>query len=206
EVATVDKTGLLTSVRRGEATLLARYEGAYAASTAVVMGDRSGFAWEPRPVHNYIDRLVDAKLKKVKVQPSQLCDDAEFIRRVYLDLTGLPPAPEEVRAFIEDDRVTQLKREELIDRLVGSEAFVEHWTNKWADLLQVNRKFLGDQGAKALRDYIRKAVADNTPYDKFVYTILTASGSNVDNPPASYYKVLREPGPAMENTTQLFLA
>jgi hypothetical protein len=206
EVATVDKTGLLTAVRRGEATMLARYEGAYAASTAVVMGDRTGFAWEQRPVNNYIDELVDAKLKKVKVQASALCDDAEFIRRVYLDLTGLPPGPEEVSRFIEDKTDTKAKRDALIDKLVGSEAFVEHWTNKWADLLQVNRKFLGDKGAAAFRQWIREAVAKNMPYDQFAHTILTASGSNVENPPASYYKVLRTPDAVMENTTQLFLA
>jgi hypothetical protein len=206
EVATVDKTGLMTSVRRGEATMLARYEGAYAASTVVILGDRSGFQWEPRPVHNFIDELVDAKLKKVKVQPSPISDDAEFVRRVYLDLTGLPPSPEAVKAFLEDKRDTRAKRDELIDKLVGSEAFVEHWTNKWADLLQVNRKFLGDNGAAALRKWIRDAVANDMPYDKFAYTILTASGSNVENPPAAYFKVLRTPDAVMENTTQLFLA
>src|SRR5206468_516723 len=65
EVATVEKaTGLVTTVRRGEATMLARYEGAYAASTVVIMGDRSGFEWVQRPTYNYIDELVDAKLKK----------------------------------------------------------------------------------------------------------------------------------------------
>ena len=206
DVATVDKTGLLSSVRRGEATMLARYEGAYAASTVVVLGDRTGFAWEPRPVRNYIDELVDAKLQKVKVQASPLCDDAEFVRRVHLDLTGLPPSPEEVRAFLLDARETQLKRDELIDRLVGGEAFVEHWTNKWADLLQVNRKFLGDAGAAAFRKWVRDAVASNMPYDKFAYAILTASGSNVENPPAAYFKTLRTPDAVMENTTQLFLA
>ena len=206
EVASVDKTGLLTSVRRGEATMLARYEGAYAASTVVILGDKSGFAWQPRPVHNYIDELVDAKLKKVKVQPSEICDDAEFIRRVYIDLIGLPPTSDEVRAFLADNRPTRTKRDELIDKLVGSEAFIENWTNKWADLLQVNRKFLGDVGAKAFRKWIRDAVANNMPYDEFAYEILTADGSNVANPPASYYKILREPDAIMENTTQLFLA
>ncbi len=206
EVASVDKTGLVTTVRRGEATMLARYEGAYAASTVVVMGDRTGFAWEQRPINNWIDELVDAKLKKVKVQPSPLCDDAEFIRRVTIDLTGLPPTSDEVRKFLEDKRETQVKRDELVDKLVGSEAFVEHWTNKWADLLQVNRKFLGGPGADALRKWIREAIAKNMPYDKFAYEILTASGSNIANPPASYYKILRTPDEIMENTTQLFLA
>ncbi len=206
EVATVDKTGLVTTVRRGEATMLARYEGAYSASTVYVMGDRSGYAWEAQPVYNYIDELVDAKLKKVKIQLAPLCDDATFIRRVTIDLIGLPPSAAEVKAFVADQRDSKAKRDELVDKLIGSDAFVEHWTNKWADLLQVNRKFLGEPGAKALRQWIKDAVASNQPYDKFAYEILTASGSNVSNPPASYYKILRTPDAAMENTTQLFLA
>jgi hypothetical protein len=206
EVAPVDRAGIVTSVRRGEATMLARYEGAYATSTVIVLGDRAGFTWEQRSVQNWIDELVDRKLRQVMVQASPLCTDEEFVRRVYLDLTGLPPEPDEVRAFLADARPSQAKRDALIDQLVGGEAFIEHWTNKWADLLQVNRKFLGDVGASAFRGWIRNAVATNTPYDKFAYDILTASGSNVANPPASYYKVLRAPDAVMENTTQLFLA
>jgi hypothetical protein len=206
EVATVDKQGLVSAVRRGEATVLARFEGAYTAASLIVMGDRSGFAWKDIPEFNYVDTLVDEKLKQVKVIPSEVCTDAEFLRRVYLDLTGQPPQPADLRAFLADHRPTRIKRDEVIDKLVGSPDYVEFWTNKWADLLQVNRKFLGEKGAQALRSWIRQAVASNMPYDKFVYSILIASGSTLDNPPAAYYKVLREPGPAMENTTQLFLA
>jgi hypothetical protein len=206
EIATVDRQGTVTAVRRGEATVMVRYEGAYTATTLVVMGDRSGFAWQDVPEYNYVDALVFEKLRQVKVLPSDVCTDAEFIRRLYLDLTGLPPGPEQVRAFLNDDRPARVKRDELVDKLVGSPEYVEHWTNKWADLLQVNRKFLGEPGAKAFREYIRKAVADNTPYDKFAHAILTASGSNLDNPAASYYKVHRDPSEVMENTTQLFLA
>ncbi len=206
ETATVEKaTGLVTTLRRGEATMLARYEGAYAASTVVIMGDRSGFAWEPRPVHNYIDELVDAKLKKVRVQASELADDATFLRRVYLDLTGLPPTSEEVIAFTSDKRDSRAKRNEVIEKLVGGEAYVEHWSNKWADMLMVNRKFLGDVGANAFRKWIYEQVATNKPYDKFAFEILTASGSNVENPPAAYFKTLRTADAVMENTTQLFL-
>jgi hypothetical protein len=206
EVALADKAGLVTAVRRGEATMLARYEGAYTAATLIIMGDRSGFIWKDVPANNFLDTLVYDKLKAVKILPSDLCTDAEFLRRVYLDLTGLPPEPAVVREFLADARPTQVKRDAVIDKLVGSPDYVEHWTNKWADLLQVNRKFLGENGAKALRGYIRNAVATNMPYDKFADAILTASGSTLDNPPAAYYKVLRDADSAMENTTQLFLA
>src|SRR5262249_37860873 len=158
------------------------------------------------PEHSGIDTLGTEKLRAVKVQAADTCTDGEFIRRVTLDLTGLPPEPAAVRAFIADDRPTKVKRDELIDKLVGSPEYVEHWTNKWADLLQVNRKFLGEPGAKALRAYTREATASNKPYETSVHETLPAPGSNVENPPASYYKILRDPGSAMENTTQLFLA
>ena len=88
---------------------------------------------------------------------------------------------------------------------MGNEDYIDHWTNKWADLLQVNRKFLGTEGSKPFRDWIRNEIAGNTPYDEFVRKILTASGSNKVNPPASYYKILRKPEDTMENTTHFSL-
>src|SRR5262245_2173960 len=91
EIIEANTTGVLTTLRRGEAPVLVRYEGAYAATTIVCMGDRTGFAWEQKPQHNYIDGLVDRKLKSVKIVASELCSDEEFVRRVYLDLTGLVP-------------------------------------------------------------------------------------------------------------------
>ncbi len=206
EVAAAGRSGLMTALRRGEAPVLARFEGNYASTTLTVMGDRSGFVWAEPPAYSKIDRLVAAKWKRMRILPSGLCTDAGFIRRVYLDLTGLPPTAEDVRKFLADSRDSRQKREELVDRLVGNPDFVEYWTNKWADLLQVNRKFLGVEGSVAFRNWIRAQVASNTPYDKFVRSILTAAGSNRENPAASYFKILREPAATMENTTQLFLA
>jgi WD40 repeat protein len=205
EVATADRAGVLTAVRRGEAPVLARYEGAYAATTLTVMGDRDGFVWHQPETWGKIDELVAAKWQRLKILPSELCNDAEFIRRVHLDLTGVPPSADSVRAFLADERPTRTKRDELIDRLLGSEDYVEYWTNKWADLLQVNRKFLGPEGAAAFRAWIRNEVAANTPYNEFAAKILTASGSTRDNPAASYFKILRDPLATMENTTHLFL-
>ena len=130
----------------------------------------------------------------------------EFIRRIHLDLTGLPPSPEQVRAFITDSADSRWKRDQLIDQLIASPDFTDHWTNKWCDLLQVNSKFLGSEGAKLFRNWVRDQIAKNVPHDQFVRSILTATGSNKENPAASYFKILREPVELMENTTHLFLA
>ena len=206
DVAKTDGGGLIDTLRRGEAPLLARYEGNYVATTLTVMGDRTGFAWQQPETWSRIDELVAAKWERMKIQPSDLCGDAEFLRRVYLDLTGLPPTVEELRAFTAETSPPREKRNAVIDKLIGSPEFIEHWTNKWADMLQVNSKFLGGPGAANFRNWIRKQVADNTPYDQFVREVITASGSTKDNPAASYWKILREPSEAMENTTHLFLA
>lgn len=206
DMVSADEAGLATALRRGESPILARFDGHYAATIMTVMGNRKGFSWKQPPANNFIDELVAAKLKRTKTLQSGLCTDAEFLRRIYLDLTGLPPTAAEIRKFLADKRPTRQKRDEVIDRLIGSDAFVDYWTNKWADLLQVNRKYLGPAGAKAFREWIRKEVAANTPYDEFAYKILTAEGSNRVNPAASYYKILRTPEETMENTTHLFLA
>lgn len=205
EVATANKSGLLSAVRRGEAPILARFEGAYVATTLTVMGDRDGYESPVPESWNRIDELVAEKWQRVKVIPSELCDDAAYLRRVYLDLTGLPPSSETVREFLADPTPTRLKRSRVVDQLVGSAAYIDFWTNKWADLLQVNRKFLGLEGSVKFRDWIRQAIAENRPYDQFAREILTATGSNNDYPPASYFKILRTPEDTMENTTHLFL-
>ena len=206
EVLEAQEKGIVKMLRRGESPVLVRYEGNYAATILTVMGDRSGFAWQEPTVHNYIDKHVNNKLKRMKILASGLCNDAEFVRRIYIDLTGLPPTAEQAEDFISDKRSTKEKRSELIDQLVGNREFVESWTNKWADLLQVNRKFLGEEGSVALRDWIKHNVASNRPYNEFAKEIITASGSTLENPPAAYYKVLRDPADLMENTTHLFLA
>jgi hypothetical protein len=205
EAALVEKNGVVQGLRRGEATVLARFEGNYAASTFIIMGDRKDFKWVPQIENNFIDNLVYEKLRSIKVLPSGLSSDSEFLRRVTLDLTGLPPTAETVKAFLADKRETKIKRDEMIDKLVGSPDYIEHWTNKWADLLQVNKLFLGDQGATKLNGYIRESVANNKPYNKFASEILTSTGSNLENPAASYFKILRDPTAAAENSTHLFL-
>lgn len=205
ETVEIDERGLVTATRRGEAAILARYEGQYAAARLLVMGDREGWTWTAPPVRGAIDTHVYAKLKAIRSEAAELCSDADFVRRVHLDLAGVIPTAHETRLFLADARDTQVKREELIDRLLGNPDFVDYWTNKWCDLLQVNSKFLGAKGARLFHDWVRNKVVSNAPYDQFVHEILTASGSTHANPPANFFKVHREPDLAMETTTQLFL-
>ena len=175
-MATVTPAGLVTAAMRGEASILVRYEGAFGVDNITVMGDRSGFAWKPRPENNYVDTLVHKKLQKVKILPSETCTDAEFLRRASFDLTGLPPTPEKVRAFLADPTENVAKRNRVIDELIASPEFVTHWTHKFADLLQVNRKFLGDKGTWAFLRWIERPVASNKPYDEMVREVITAQG------------------------------
>ena len=205
DVAKITDDGVITAERRGETAILTRYEGAYSTNGIIVMGDRSGYKWVETPEYNYIDTHVHNKLERMKILPSDLCTDEEFVRRIYFDLTGLPPTPEQARSFLTDTTDSKTKREKLIDVLAETPEFVDHWTHKWADLLQSNRKFLGERGVWLFQQWIHQAIAQNRPYDEFVRDLITANGSTYQNPAANYFRVSREYTAAVENTTQLFL-
>lgn len=204
DVAAVDGMSV-KGARVGEAALLVRYQGKFVTVPVTVLNPKQGFAWQALPQHSYIDQLIDAKLQKLKIQPSPMVDDAAFLRRASLDLAGQVPAPDEVRAFLADRTPSRLKRTKLVDKLIASPAFVDHWTLKFADLLQNSRKYLGEKGTYAFHDWIRQSIADNTPYDKFVRELLNSRGSSYDNPAANFFRVTRDAKPTMEKTTQVFL-
>ena len=203
--AEVSEEGVIKTVRKGEAAMLVRYEGRLSVVNVTALSDKQGFQWKPVPEFNYIDTLVNEKMQRLHLLPSELATDAEFLRRVSLDLTGLPPAPDEVRAFVNDKTENRKKRTAMIDKLMARPEFVNHWSVKWGDLLQVNRTKLGDKGMWAFRDWIREALAENKPYDKMVRELVTAKGSTFQNPPANFLRFTKEPKLAMETTTQLFL-
>jgi len=205
EVTSVSPAGQVKAIRRGESSILVRYEGTYASNTVVVLGTREGYAWKDSPEFNFIDTHVNNKLKKLKIQAADLCTDAEFLRRVSLDLTGLPSTADQTRAFLSDARDSKAKRAALIEDLLSSPNYVDHWTLKWSDLLLANRKFINEQGVWAFRNWIRHGIATNKPYNEFVYELMTASGSTLENPPANYYRIAREPRELMENMTQVFV-
>jgi hypothetical protein len=146
--------------------------------------------------HTQIDRLVLKRLKALGIPPAPLCSDAVFVRRVYLDVIGTLPTAEETKEFLASDNPK--KRALLIDRLLQRKEFIDYWTTKWCDLLRVKSEYpinLWPSAVQGYHHWIRTCVRDNVPYDQFVYTLLTSSGSNFDVPPVNFYRAVqsREP-------------
>jgi hypothetical protein len=202
-VADVNATGLIKTERKGEAAMLIRYEGKLAVLNVTELTEKQGFQWKPMAETNYIDRFINAKLERLKIVPSEVSSDAEFLRRVSFDLIGVPPTVEELQAFLADKNPA--KRGVTIDKLMADARFIDHWALKWGDLLQVNRNRLGDKGMWAFREWIRESLAMNKPYDQMARELITARGSTFQNPPANFFRFTRDPKVEMETTTQLFL-
>jgi hypothetical protein len=200
DTADVTASAVVKGIRTGEATMLVRYEGKFGTVPVTILNPKPGFVWKPLPQNNYIDQLIDAKLQRLRIQPSPAADDATFLRRVTEDLTGQLPTAEEARNFLANPN-----RARMIDTLLARKTYVDHFTLKWGDLLQNSRKYLGDKAAWEFREWIRDSVANNKHYDQFVREMLTARGSTNENPAANYYRVTRDAKPTMEKTTQVFL-
>src|SRR5262249_35305262 len=152
---------------------------------------------------NYIDEEVLKKLAALRIPPSPACTDAEFLRRAFLDATGMLPTPEDVQKF-RADRAPD-KRAKLIDALLERPEFVDYWAYKWSDLLLVSTRKLPQQAVWAFYQHIRQSVADNKPWDRFAREILTASGSTLDNGAANYFVLHKDVSDLTEATSVTFL-
>jgi hypothetical protein len=160
------------------------------------------YKFEPRTV---VDRLAQKKWQELGIVPSDLASDEQFLRRVYLDLTGGLPKPAEVKAFLAD--TDKVKRDKLIDRLLETPEYSYLFANKWADVLRVKRRNQPDRaaGTFAFHSWIREAIARDKPYDQFVREILAATGDESQAPPTVWYKELQNPQEFVDDTAQVFL-
>jgi hypothetical protein len=202
-VATVDDLGHVTAQDRGESAILVRYLEHMQTSYLMFLKEVENFAWSAPPASNYVDQKVFGKLQQMEIQPSDLCTDEEFVRRVYLDLLGVLPQPSESAAFLSD--ADAAKRAKLIDTLLQRPEHAEYWALKWGDLLRLNAKKVTARGVQKFHHWIVAAVRDNMPYDQFVRELLTATGSSFDNPAANYYRTAADTNDCTETTAQLFL-
>jgi hypothetical protein len=143
-----------------------------------------------------IDRLVFAKLAKLGIQPANVCSDAVFVRRAYLDVIGTLPTGKEALAFIKDESPN--KREALIDVLLKRTEFTDYWTMRWDETLRVKAEFpinLWPNAVQAYHRWIFTAIRDGMPYDKFARELLTANGSNFRVGPVNFYRAVQDKSP-----------
>ncbi len=148
----------------------------------------SSVAPSPR---NEIDEAVFGRLRQLGIQPANLCTDAVFLRRAYLDVIGTLPTEDEARAFLSDK--DPAKRSRLIDHLLERDEFADYWAMKWSDLLRVKSEFpinLWPNAVQAYHRWIRTSVKNNMPYDRFVREMLTASGSNFRVPQVNFCRAV----------------
>ncbi len=202
-IADVSHDGLVTGRSVGETTILVRYLNQQVGVRIAFIPDRPNFAKSKIEPANFIDELVFAKLDKLRINPSDVCDDVTFVRRVHLDLLGLLPTAEEARTFVTDRAAD--KRARLIDALLERPEFADWWALKWSDLLRIEEKTLDRKGVENFHAWLRDAFATNKPLDRMIREIVAGRGSTYENPPANFYRALRTPFERSEAVGQLFL-
>ncbi|MBT4693408.1 MAG: DUF1553 domain-containing protein [Planctomycetaceae bacterium] len=201
DVAEVGSDGLVqVSTVPGEAAILARYRGQV--SVARVRLPQSGDIQRPM-LTNPIDTLVWDRFSLLGIQPSELVDDGNFLRRVYLDSIGTLPTVAEARGFLGDSAPD--KREKLIEYLLSRGEYADFWAMKWADILRVDRERIQSNGTIAMTRWLRSQFANNRPYDEFVTDIITATGSTVSESPAAFYVVHNDAEKLARSISQAFL-
>ncbi|QDU30886.1 Bacterial Ig-like domain (group 2) [Anatilimnocola aggregata] len=202
QFAEVGDDGLVTAGDAGETAIVARFERTFAATSIIVLPTGKDFTPVPVPEQNLVDRPVIEKLNRLKITPSPLASDEEFLRRVYLDLIGIQPKPDEIRAFTSSSDPN--KRLQTIDDLLQRPEFVDHWSLKWGDLLQNSRNSVSSPSMFLFREFIRGAVAENMPLDQFAKHILTAKGGAADDPASVYFAISKDANDTVERSTQVF--
>ncbi|MCA9175935.1 MAG: DUF1553 domain-containing protein [Planctomycetales bacterium] len=206
-VAQVDQQGKVQIVGNGVGAITAWYSSqiAIARVTSPYGKPLEATAFGDQPPRNFIDQQVNAKLAELGLPPSPLCNDAEFIRRAYIDTLGVLPTAEETQAFLAQTEPSLAKRDQLIDRLLARPEFVDYWTYRWSDLLLINGTRLRPVGVKSFYQWIRGHVEANTPWDRFVRELITAQGRTDINGATNFYALHQDPESITENVSQAFL-
>ncbi|MBI3870355.1 MAG: DUF1553 domain-containing protein [Verrucomicrobia bacterium] len=204
DIAQVDAAGQVKVVSRaGDAAVMVRYQSKVSVFRATIpLGIE---VTKLPPSRTFVDDLVFKKLKTIGIPPSEMCDDATFLRRVSIDIAGRLPTPEETRRFLADTH--PLKRDYAIDSLLESSDYADYFANKWSALLR-NKRGAETQarGNFAFHGWIRDSFMENKPYNQFVSEILTASGDSTQNPPVAWYRQVRDTTSQLEDSAQLFMA
>jgi Protein of unknown function (DUF1549)/Protein of unknown function (DUF1553)/Bacterial Ig-like domain (group 2) len=202
--ATVAADGKVTAANRGEAFIMARFEKHTVGVPSITLPKGLEFQWQDVPANNYIDELVYEKLKRLRIQPSELCSDTEFIRRVSLDICGMLPTAEETEQFVAD--ADPAKREKLVDKLLERKEFVELWVMKWSELLQIrSTQYVSYKATLLYYTWLQEQIAGNVPINEMVQKLLSAQGGTFSSPATNYFQAEQDRLKTAENVAQVFM-
>jgi hypothetical protein len=203
--AKVDAAGLVTAGLRGEAFVMARFETHTVGAQVITLPEDVAFEWSEPPATGRIDELVEAKLRTLRIQPSERCTDEEFLRRASLDICGVLPTSDEVRSFMAS--ADPEKRAHLVDQLLERKEYVDLWVMKWSELMMI-RTVPNQVSEKAMHLYsawLRDRIKANTPIDSLVRELLSANGGTFTDPATNYFQHERNTLKTAENVAQVFL-
>ena len=206
-IAEVDEaTGLAKVIGYGEGAISVWYSGQIALARITspwpsVIPDEV-FARTPK--RNVIDKRVIEQLRRLNLKPSKPSSDSEFIRRVYLDVVGMLPTPQETKAFLAD--TSETKRDDLIEKLLAQPAFVDYWAYRLSDLFLISSKKLRPLALKAYYDWLRGEIEKITPWDQLVRQVVAAKGDTLKNGAANFYSIHQDPETMAENVSQAFMS
>ncbi len=200
---TVTPGGQVRFARTADAAVLVRYLDGITSVRFVYVNPDPAFVFRGPPAANVVDELVFAKQKELQLLPGPVCSDEVFLRRVYLDVIGTIPTPDEAREFL--DSAAPDKRTKLIDRLLTRDEYGLFWAMKWADILRGSPTTISERGVHSFHRYLVRTVAEDRPVTEFARELLTGAGNTLNKPAANFYRVARTPEDAAEAAAQLFL-
>ena len=201
--AAVTSEGAVTAGVRGEAFVMARFD-THTVGTQVLALPVGLKYTPPEVTGNYIDQLVGDKLQKLRMLPSGICTDEEFLRRVTVDIVGLLPTEEEYNAFMSDTAAD--KRAKLVNSLLERKEFSEIWAMKWAQLLMIKSdNQVSYKAAFQYASWLTNQFANNVPIDKIVRDLIASSGGVFETPATNFYQVERDTLKTAENVAQVFM-
>lgn len=203
--AAIDGSGLVTSAQAGEAFIMARFDTHTVGSQVLVLPTDKPFVPSDEEPANYIDELVNQKLQTLRINPSSVCSDEEFLRRVTLDITGRLPARAERDEFLASDYPT--KRAAKVDQLLDRPEFAQLWAQKWAELLLVRTEInrVEYKPMYLYWEWLTEQIADGRPLDEMIRELLSSSGSTFDTPTTNFYQIEPNRNKIAENVAQSFL-
>jgi uncharacterized protein YjdB len=202
--ATVSPDGLVTAHERGEAFIMARFETHTVGRQFIMLPKGLQYTDPKTPEFNFVDTLIYNKLRKLRILPSGICSDEEFLRRASLDIVGVLPSVEEYARFMEDK--DEKKRDKLVDELLNRKEFVEVWVMKWAELLQIRTtNQISYKSMLRYYNWLQERIASNMPTDQMVRELLGSSGGTFQNAATNYYQNERDTLKTSENVAQVFM-